>query len=521
MFDRLVRTATSARGVSTVAAWARVENAASARRLSAMADELERQLDADGSADREQWVMDNWDAVCAEIAAAQSVSLGVASHQVVLALALRERLPAVAQVFADGRIGLQLVKAIVARTHLAQDPEVGAKIDAEIAAHVDGWTGWSVAKTEAAIDYWVDRYDPHAVVRTEHKARGRYVDIHHDDATGVSSMQATLLIHGGAALDARLEAMARAVCDADPRTVDQRRSDALAALGDGAQHLRCGCESEDCDAAAAVPSTTVVHVIAEQASLTDDTPATLDGDPDPAPTGDQPRGMTIAEALAPEPGTGPAATNPAWVFGAGMLPAPLLAATLAKTARIEPIVHPGNAAPERRYIPSKVLATFVRCRDMTCRFPGCDAPAWGCDIDHTIAYPHGATQAANLKCLCRKHHLLKTFWGWRDHQWPDGTVVWTSPLGQTFTTHPGSRLWFPSLCRPTAPVVTTDVPDTTRNRALMMPRRALTRAQSRRQDIEAERARNQQLREDPGNDGDDAYFPPRPRPPSDDDPPPF
>jgi hypothetical protein len=24
----------------------------------------------------------------------------------------------------------------------------------------------------------------------------------------------------------------------------------------------------------------------------------------------------------------------------------------------------------------------------------------------------------------RKHHLLKTFWtGWRDEQWPDGTIV--------------------------------------------------------------------------------------------------
>ena len=43
----------------------------------------------------------------------------------------------------------------------------------------------------------------------------------------------------------------------------------------------------------------------------------------------------------------------------------------------------------------------------------------------------------------RYHHLLKTFWnganGWRDRQLPDGTVVWTSPTGHTYTTHPGSR----------------------------------------------------------------------------------
>jgi hypothetical protein len=33
---------------------------------------------------------------------------------------------------------------------------------------------------------------------------------------------------------------------------------------------------------------------------------------------------------------------------------------------------------------------------------GCDDPR--CDAaGHTIAYPVGPTQAANLKCLCRKH----------------------------------------------------------------------------------------------------------------------
>ena len=134
-----------------------------------------------------------------------------------------------------------------------------------------------------------------------------------------------------------------------------------------------------------------------------------------------------------------------------MLPAPLLAAKIAGTAKMVPIVHPGTKPPEGRHIPSAVLATFIRCRDMTCRFPGCDEPAHHCDIDHTIAYPTGPTQASNLKCLCRKHHLVKTFGGWHERQLPDGTVIWTSPQGHTYTTHPGNRILFPSLCRPTAP----------------------------------------------------------------------
>ncbi len=31
---------------------------------------------------------------------------------------------------------------------------------------------------------------------------------------------------------------------------------------------------------------------------------------------------------------------------------------------------------------------------------------------------------------------------------PDGTIVWTSPSGCRYTTRPGDRLLFPSLCTP-------------------------------------------------------------------------
>ena len=105
MFDELVDAATGSRAPAAVGAWARVENAACARRLSAIADELERLRAADGSADRELWCIDNWDAVAASVAAAQNVSLGVASHQLSVALELRD-LPRVAQVFAAGAISL-------------------------------------------------------------------------------------------------------------------------------------------------------------------------------------------------------------------------------------------------------------------------------------------------------------------------------------------------------------------------------------------------------------------------------
>jgi len=515
MFDSLVTATDGTCGAGAAGAWARVENAACARRLAASADMLEARCSADGSGEREQWCLDNWDAVAAEVAAAQNVSLGVASHQLMIAKALRERLPRVAEVFAAGQISYRLVNAIVYRTALIGDPEARAKVDTELAAAALGWGSWSIAKVEAAIDYWVDCYDPDAVRRVELSARGRHVDIvDAKNGSGVSYVEGTLFSPDAAVLDRRLDAMARAVCEADPRTLEQRRADALGALAHGGDRLACQCGAPDCDAADAAPSSVVVNVVAEEKSLADDTAVRLDGAGPPGPTGAQLREMTIAEALAQPPGTGPASTNPAVVMGGGMLPAPLLAAKLADTATIRPVIHPGDSPPEPRYTPSAGLARFVRCRDLTCRFPGCDEPADGCDLDHTIPYPMGPTQAANVKCLCRKHHLFKTFRGWLDRQLPDGTVIWTSPSGQTYRTHPGSRLLFPTLCRPTAPVsAPANAPSTDPNRGLKMPRRKTTREDDRAKRIEAERARNREIRENPGNTCDDPYSTLRPPPP--------
>jgi hypothetical protein len=251
----------------------------------------------------------------------------------------------------------------------------------------------------------VDRFDPAALRRTELSSRGRHLDVvPDDDGTGLSLIEGKLYAHDAAALNQRVTQMARGVCENDPRTIDQRRADAMGALAAGADRLTCACEDPDCSAAEnAAPSATVVHVIAEERSLADDTPVQLDGEEPPRPGPDKPLPeMTIAEALAPVPANGPAQSNPAVVIGGGIMPAPLLAAKVASTATIRPLIHPGDAPPEPRYVPSRKLADFVRCRDLTCRFPGCDEPAYRCDLDHTIPYPVGPTCASNLGCLCRK-----------------------------------------------------------------------------------------------------------------------
>jgi hypothetical protein len=169
------------------------------------------------------------------------------------------------------------------------------------------------------------------------------------------------------------------------------------------------------------------------------------------------------------------------------------------------------------------LADFVRCRDLTCRWPGCDQPAFDCDLDHTVPYADGGpTHASNLKCYCRTHHLAKTFWGWRDRQLPDGTIILSSPAGRTYVTTPGSALLFPSLCVPTGDL---HVPPTDPStvycgeRTAMMPKRRRTRAQDRAHRVAAERRRNHLARE-VRRSRSMSFL--RPAPPgTDDDPPPF
>ena len=204
------------------------------------------------------------------------------------------------------------------------------------------------------------------------RTENRYVEIAPTDA-GLAGVWAQLHATDGVALDQKLDGLAHTVCAADPRSKQQRRADALAALIAGLPEMRCECGSPDCSAAQRRPATDVViHVLAEQATIVGDS------------------------------------QSPGYLAKFG----PVASTTLrdmATTAKLKPLVMPSKG-PERGYRPSSALAEFVRCRDLTCRFPGCDQPADVCDLDHTVPFPAGPTHASNLKLLCRYHHLLKTFY---------------------------------------------------------------------------------------------------------------
>ena len=90
------------------------------------------------------------------------------------------------------------------------------------------------------------------------------------------------------------------------------------------------------------------------------------------------------------------------------------------------------------YTPTAAQHAFVTTRDRGCRFPNCGQRVGWTDRDHVIPHPDGgATDCANLCCLCRSHHRLKTHArGWRFVMDEDGTLHVTTPSGVTRTTRP-------------------------------------------------------------------------------------
>ncbi|MEW5810598.1 MAG: DUF222 domain-containing protein [Actinomycetota bacterium] len=448
--------------------WAREENAAAARKMAVMAELFTRRTGI-GAEDRSGWWLAPDAAVAAEMAAAVGITQGLALHQIHRAVELRDRLPGVAALFAEGLISDMLIRKIVYRTGLVTDAAVMAAVDAAITDRVGRWGQLSEKKLEQAIDATVLAHDPIAVRQVVESLAGRRVEFGSpSDAPGFTSVWALLPAAEATALQDRLEAIAHTVCAADPRTLQNRRADALSAVGAGLDALACRCGLDDCDAATGpTPNrNTTIYVIADS--------------------------ETVNETAPQEPGR---KHKPALLFGSGVVPVEALNLT---RARLRQIVHPGDAPPEDHYAPSRTLAEFVRCRDVTCRFPGCDVPATEADIDHTVPWPVGPTHASNTKALCRFHHLLKTFWSgpeaWHDRQLPDGTVIWTSPTGHSYTTYPGSRDLFPSLCRPTGTLWDGDPPrqSACEARGAMMPRRRHTRAQNRARAVTAARRLNQQ-----------------------------
>ncbi|MGN7777979.1 DUF222 domain-containing protein [Mycolicibacterium sp. 22603] len=497
----------------------RAEAAAAARRLALVAEVTARHREDEDESSALN-LIDGWALAKAEISAACNLGPRAASSQMRIAMALRDRLPRTAEVFAHGMVSAKVIAAITWRTQLVTDEDALALIDAGIAGSAHQYGALSENALIRAVDFWVHKFDPVAVIRSKAAATDRYIDFGDtDDPDGVVSFWGRMRSTDAAISQARLNDLAHGVCDADPRTVAQRRADALAAALAGADRLTCLCGNPDCTGSGKDPraGAVTIYVLTGQEPDSGDGAKPVSG---PAPsTGPVPgthdsdgvEERPVAEPPAEEPaakeggGADPKPTTPAAPaastrpgLGAGItldgaiIPAHLLAELIATGAKVRSLNSATELGSEPRYRPSTALAAFVRMTSMTCCFPGCGKPAQRCDLDHLTPWPAGATHPGNLRPLCREHHLLKTLkTGWTPKAHPNGTTTWTAPTGHTYTTMPLSPILFPHN--------TSDV-DIPRSRRITLigerdrdpdiPRRQRTRQHDREYRINAERTRN-------------------------------
>ena len=424
----------------------RDERVAVARRLLAAGRLCQLRMAAVGAEERTQWCIDNWEAVAAEVGAELSISRARASVQMNYGVELLERLPRLAEVFAAGEVDFRVVAAVVYRTGLMTDPQLLAELDKALARRAVAWNRLSRRRVAEMVDQWVIRFDPAALRAARSAEEDRRIEFG-DVRNGMVEFWGALRAADAMVLDRRLDQLAAEAGPEDERTKAQRRADALAGL---AASERSGGQAP-----------VVIHVLAEAGTVS---------------------------------GT---SQTPGYLAGYGAL-SPQAVRELAGRARLRPLTPVAELRSEPRYRPSAALADFIRARDLCCRFPGCDKPAEVCDIDHTIPWEAGGpTHPSNCALLCRAHHLLKTFWagekGWAEKQFADGTIVWTSPSGRTYTTTPAGALFFPQLSAPGAEITTRSAaPPRDDGRTRMMPKRRRSRAAERQARIRWERGLNEQ-----------------------------
>ncbi|WP_408066763.1 HNH endonuclease signature motif containing protein [[Mycobacterium] crassicus] len=397
----------------------RMESMLIARRLAAIAALLSHHDGMSPSAiGQHPDMVAGYERTCAEVSALLNLAPAAAGRQVHYAEVLDIRLPKVAAVFGVGGIDWRSVQIIIDRTDLV-DEDLIAGLDDQLAARVTNWSSWSRQRVINAVDAAVLAIDNDAVRQRRKEADGdRYIWVG-PDQDGMARIDGKVAAANATAFDRRLTELAQAVCPGDPRSLEQRRVDALDALTEG-RTLACECESNDCPA--------------------------RNADAPPRPSGTR----VILNVIATADTIAGTSDRPGYLDGFGVIDAEQVRqlADVATQRRLDATVA---AQAALSYQPSAALARAVRCRDLTCRFPGCHRRATICDLDHTIPFNHanpaagGQTVASNMKCLCRFHHRMKTFTGWLDKQLPDGTVIWTSPGGKTFTTKPGSAEVIPEL----------------------------------------------------------------------------
>lgn len=372
----------------------------------------------------------------AEISMAVQISEQVAAALIDIGLTL-ERLPHTREAFGSGRIDLARVQVIVDSAR-GLSSDLLADLEKPM---VEAAARTTPARLRQTARRWLTRLDgPGEQRRREQREDCRDIRLTavQDGAAVVAGL---LPAEGAQTVAMRLREMALQVCADDPRSMPQRRADALVALADGTGWLHCACgRGKRCTAIAPAP-----------------------GARSSATTGTRRPLIQIGVSARTLAGTG---DDPGQLHGYGPIDAELVRriAERADFVLVAEQRHRGRGTHRADHAEQRQPRSGapLEILDRTCRFPGCTtvvaaaAPHGGSRASSrvpavTVPAPWALAEPADLPVssdrenspelsaaqslsLCTHHHRLasliargKTRWQVR---WLDADrVEWTSPTG--------------------------------------------------------------------------------------------
>ena len=334
------------------------------------------------------------ESAAAEIRVALTLTRRAADAEVGFALEMQQRLPRVFDMLTRGDIDVRRAKTMLHSTgHLSEDT-ARTVIDRVI----EQAPGLTTGQLAARIRRLCIETDPDEAQQRYEDAVGERRVVVEANPSGTANLSGLdLAPYRVAAVSARINHLARSLnTTSEPRSIDQLRADVYLDLLMGTNHTANTTTARGGVVELRVDLTTLTELSENPGELAGYGPVIAD----------------IARQVTDEQ------ANAEWRF------------TVTDPATGQPVA---NSITRRR--PTVTQRRHVETRNPTCVFPGCRMPATGCDLDHRIPWAHGGqTTVGNLGPLCRHDHVIKTLAHWTHQGLPDGTHLWTSRLGHTYTT---------------------------------------------------------------------------------------
>ena len=413
-----------------------------------------------------------------EVGVALHLSRGSACARIGLARRLLAALPDTHALWESGRIDTAKARAVDDATVVLSD-ELARAVEARVLPRAPEQT---LAQLKAALARAVIAADPEGAEALYRQARRDRRVVVTAEPDGMGTLWAMLTATDAAGAFTWLTRLARGLGSDDPRSMDARRADILAALLNGrllrADDADADTASGDSEAdggeagdeQAAGGSLDRTDVVTNSADSPDspDSPNSA-GSADVATSPGRPiqpvtPGKPLIQVVIPYSTLIGADDQPAELVGHGPIPASLAREVAADGVWRRLVTDPlsGTLLDHGRttYHPPAGLADHVRARDVHCRFPGCRKRAADAELDHITAWSDGGTTSEpNLAACCTHHHRVKTYAGWRVEARPDRRLTWITPTGHHHTTEPHDYRPEPVSTVPPEPAPSPPAPD--------------------------------------------------------------